>query len=399
MTVLWVAAGIVVAAAVGWGIRRARQRNVFLWLPSYLRGNWAGKRERALARGKPVHVIFCVADHFEPAVQDPGPDGQRGRLDAWIQRYPRMAEPFRDADGRPPRHTFFYPAEQYRPEHLDRLGVLVSTGYGEVEVHLHHDRDTSDGLRRTLQEFVERLGGHGHLGADMRDGRKRFAFVHGNWALDNSHPEGRWCGVSDELRVLRECGCYADFTLPSAPSPTQTRRINSIYYADDDPERAKSHDDGVEVRAGAHPSGDLMIVQGPLTVLWPGGKGWVLPRLENAGLTGVATPAAPRVDAWINTRVCVAGRPDWVFVKVHTHGCLDRNLDILLGDPMRHLHERLCGYYNDGSQFRLHYVTAREMYNIIKAAERGLSGDPGEFRDLEIAPPPLASASRPARGT
>ena len=44
-----------------------------------------------------------------------------------------------------------------------------------------------------------------------------YAFIHGNWSLCNSRPDGRYCGVNNELDVLRETGCYADFTLPSAP--------------------------------------------------------------------------------------------------------------------------------------------------------------------------------------
>ena len=43
--------------------------------------------------------------------------------------------------------------------------------------------------------------------------------------------------------------------------------------------------------------------------------------------------------------------------------------------------------YNDGVSWKLHYVSAREMYNIIKAAERGLSGDPGVYRDLVVQRP------------
>ena len=196
-------------------------------------------------------------------------------------RYPETFSRFKDADGRSPRHTFFYPAEQYNAEHLERLGELVRAGHGEVEVHLHHDRDTSAGLRGALLKFVEQLRSHGHLGA-AQDGRPRFGFVHGNWALDNSLPDGRWCGVNDELRVLAECGCYADFTLPSAPSPAQTRRINSIYYAKGDPDRPRSHDDGVEVRSGGAPAGDLLIVQGPLVILRR--SGGILPRVENGNL-------------------------------------------------------------------------------------------------------------------
>ena len=37
--------------------------------------------------------------------------------------------------------------------------------------------------------------------------------------------------------------------------------------------------------------------------------------------------------------------------------------------------------------FRLHYVTAREAYNIVKAAEAGCSGDPNDYRDYLIPPP------------
>ena len=44
----------------------------------------------------------------------------------------------------------------------------------------------------------------------------------------------------------------------------------------------------------------------------------------------------------------------------------------------------LPGGFNDGTNFRLHYVTAREMYNIIKAAEAGKSGDPSAYRDFQI---------------
>lgn len=312
----------------------------------------------------------------------------------WVARYPDMADRFRDADGRPPRHTFFFPAEQSRTEHLESLAELARQGYGEVEVHLHHDNDTSDGLRRSLAGFVEQLSATGHLGEDAGTGSKRFAFVHGNWALDNSRPDGRWCGVNDELRVLSECGCFADFTLPSAPDVTQTRCINSIYYATDDPHAPKSHDRGVPVRVGGAPSGDLLIVQGPLNVVWPGGKFGIFPRLEAGNLDGHIPLTAPRIDAWVRSRVCVSGRPDWIFVKVHTHGCVPANREALLGEAALRLHGRLTAKYNNDAPYRLHYVTAREMANIIWAAERGLDGDPGAYRDLVIAPPPLARTTR-----
>ena len=369
---------------------QARRRNVSIWLPAYVRRDWPGRRERPPATSAgPTHVMFCIADHFEPGWRHADPDLERRRVQEWVDGYPALFSRFRDADGHPPRHTFFYPIEQYRPEHFDRLAALVQAGYGEVEVHLHHDNDTSDGLRRTLLGFLEQLGRHGLAGADAGSGRAAFAFVHGNWALDNSLPDGRWCGVNDELSILRECGCYADFTLPAAPSPAQTRRINSVYYATDDPSLPKSHDDGQVVRANGRPTGDLMIVQGPLGLRWPGRFG-LLPAIENGDVSAASPPAPHRARSWVRLRVCVAGRPDWVFIKVHTHGCKEANTRVVLGPPMQTLHEWLGVHYNDGIQYKLHYVTAREMYNIIKAAERGLAGAPGEFRDLVIAPPRAA---------
>ena len=37
--------------------------------------------------------------------------------------------------------------------------------------------------------------------------------------------------------------------------------------------------------------------------------------------------------------------------------------------------------YNDGKEYCLHFATAREMVNIIHAAENGHAGDAGQFRD------------------
>ena len=400
MTLLWTTIGVAILLLLLWGLRRAQQKNAFIWLPAYLKGDWAGRRARLhdAARGT-VHIMFCIADHFEPRVGGPELETERERVAEWVEEYPEIAEEFRDTDGFHPRHTFFFPAEEYRPEHLDALRSLVEAGLGEVEIHLHHDNDTPEGFRQKLEEFILRMGSHGLLGSDRPTGDPRFGFVHGNWALDNSRPDGRWCGVNDELRVLRDCGCFADFTLPSAPSPCQTRRINSIYYATDDPERPKSHDDGVEVEVGGEQAGDLMLIQGPLTVRWPGGRFWVLPRLENGDLQGHNMPTAKRMASWVHTNICVAGRPEWVFVKVHTHGCSDRNRHALLGEEMRDFHRHLTGHYNDGIRYRLHYVTARELYNIVKAAEAGRTGDPGMYRDYAILPPAAGPRRRQPQTT
>lgn len=371
------------AALVLWGMLRAR--NMQIWIGSYLR------RKPPRVTDRPVHVMFCFVDHFEPGWRGAGIETQRSRVDRWCRDYRALASRHRDADGRPPQHSFFYPEEEYAPEHLDKLAELCADGYGEIEVHLHHDNDTEANFRKTMAGFCEVLHvRHGALSRDPESGELRFGFIHGNWCLDNSRPDGRWCGINNELVLLRELGCYADFTLPSAPSDTQTTTINSIYYATDDPDRPKSHDTGAPMRVGGTPQGDLLLVQGPLSLNWSDRRFGIVPRIENADVRGGQPPTRQRVDAWVRTGVHVLGRPDWVFVKIHTHGTQEADMDTLLGPPTDAMHAYLEAAYNDGRRFVLHYVSAREAYNIAKAAEAGHDGNPHGYRDF-LLPAPKSS--------
>lgn len=62
-------------------------------------------------------------------------------------------------------------------------------------------------------------------------------------------------------------------------------------------------------------------------------------------------------------------------------------MDTLLGSAAHAMHNHLEQKYNDGHSHVLHYVTAREMFNIVKAAEAGHTGDPHAFRDFLLSPP------------
>ncbi len=413
-------------------------RAIDKWLPGYL----ASVLRRPRWRGGGVrHLFFCIADHFEPFRGGASRKVALQRVARWCEAYPRMADRFRDVDGRAPRHTFFYPAEEYDAEVLDRLGTLCRAGYGEVEVHLHHRNDTAETLRHALVSFRDTLADrHGLLGRDA-EGRPRYGFVHGNWALCNSRPDGDWCGVNEELGVLAETGCYADFTFPSAPSPTQPRTVNAIYRATDTPGRPRAHDRGESVSSvgGRVPgvegdarkcvdsashalcaTGDmgpatsdqrppardtrpaplatrhlplatrhspLLLVQGPLALNWHRRKWGVLPRLENGEITGANPPWPQRIRLWVRQAIGVAGRPDWVFVKVHTHGCAEANTRVLLGDPMASAHAFLCDVLGGSSDWRLHYVTAREMFNLVLAGEDGVVDPLAALEDYAVAGP------------
>ncbi len=324
----------------------------------------AAPQQRSLPR--PLHVLICVADHFEPQRGPVVPAVARERVHRWLREYPQLALPLADSRGRPPQHTFFFPAEEYDPEHVEPLAVLCRQGLGDVEVHLHHDRDTSDGLREQLCRFTTALhDAHGLLQKDAT-GRLTYGFIHGNWALDNSRPDGRWCGVNDELSILMETGCYADFTMPSAPAGCQTSTINSIYYAQDDPRRPKSHDRGIRAQVGKPPPDDsLLMIQGPLALDWQRRKYGLLPSIENGDLTGLRPPTLDRLWNWLAAGVHVAGQPNWRFVKPHTHGAWEANTGMLLGQPMRAFHAALRDYASRQDWFHYYYVTAREMAGLV----------------------------------
>ena len=358
-------------------------RGAHLWGRDYLRGR---RERRGLNPSRPVHVMFCLADHFEPAVGDADVETQAARVRAYVERLPQAVGSHRDADGRRPIQTMFLPIEEIRHAHLEALAGLVEEQLVEVEVHLHHDDDTAENLRTTLERARTWYSSYGYLSHEHGGDRVRFGFIHGNWALDNSHPKGIWCGVNSELRVLSESGCYADFTFPSAPSLTQTRTVNRIYYATDDVERPRSADFGVEVRAGSEPTGEVMLIQGPLCPNWKKRKYGILPRLENGELSAANPATAGRGELWVRQHIHVRARPEWVFVKVHTHGASESAADMLLGPQRDLLHRILQDRCNDGARHVLHYVSARELYNIVKAAEAGHAGDPNDYRDYLLVP-------------
>ena len=357
------------------------------WLFPYLT-----RRKPVLEEG-PIDLMLCVCDHFEP-LHDTGPDGARERVETWSEQFPILTSAFRDSDGHPPKHTFFYPVEQYREDLLNPLADLCGKTGSEVEIHLHHHNDTPENLRRSLETGKSDLRRHGLLASDP-SGKIVYGFIHGNWALNNSDPAGRGCGIDREIPILRETGCYADFTMPSAPHPTQTRTVNSLYYAKDAPTR-KAHDTGMPATAGEtvllrNAPDQLLLVQGPIALDWQRRKWGVLPRVENADLTRANPPVKGRLELWVKEGIHVVGRPNWIFVKLHTHGGIPENYGTLLGEPMVRFHQEL-GHYCRQLGIRLHYVTARELVNILHAAEDRQPGSPGEYRNHVYR---LAPESRP----
>jgi hypothetical protein len=124
-----------------------------------------------------------------------------------------------------------------------------------------------------------------------------------------------------------------------------------------------------------------MIVQGPVLLGWKRG---LRPYIENGAIQWGQGPSMGRLEAWMRARVGVAGRPDWLFVKLHTHGAPERNQEVVLGEAMVSFHEALADRARGEERFHYHYVTAREMYNLARAAEAGWAGTVDGARDFEL---------------
>ena len=349
------------------------------------------------------HLIFTVANHFEPswdAHNQPVDLGiQIRRLDEWCEKARRIGRAVLDSDGTPFRHTNFYPAEQYHRPLLDRMAELQREGFGEVEIHLHHGvrrPDTEASLRRTIEEFRDALAyEHQCLSRMDGEGRPMYAFVHGNWALANS-AGGECCGVDSEMQTLEQTGCYADFTLPSVPFQTQVPRINAIYECAGAFDKAVPHRTGPGLKAGSEPRLPI-IFTGPLVFDWSRRvKGMVVPRLDDGVLASNYPMDLARLGRWANAHISIGGRPDWVFIKLYCHGFFPQDQDSVIGDRCRRFFDDVMEESARTGEFDIHFASAREAFNMAMAAVDGRGGEPGLYRDYRLRPIMREAPMRPA---
>ena len=331
-----------------------------LWVPSFLRNRLG----RLADRTRPKRLW---GRHHRSLRAD----GRQGllaqgmaRVAHWQRRWPEIAAAApRDASGRPPKFTFFYPQEEYEHEILSALEGMHRDGIADVDVHIHHDNDTNAGFREKITSFCNRLHEH-HGFLRMHHGRLVFGFIHGNWALDNSRPDGRWCGVTGELQALRDLGCYADFTMPSLPSATQGHIANRIYWTTGDPTKPRGFDHGLDAVPGGGRRGDLMMIPGRWAC---GSANRLVPRIEAGELAAYDQPTAYRVNGWLDLAPRIG---EDIFLKLYGHTAREDNAAALLGElprsgslqPMfRDIHATAAA-----RGLELHWVTAYEMFCAVE---------------------------------
>ena len=334
-----------------------------------------------------IHIMFAFANHFEPGNGNVGLNQQRSRVDAWVRQYPFFAGKHRDSDGICPQQSFFFPPHYDIDDHLKKIAVLCSMGFGEIEMHLHHDSmepwpDDVLTLKEKIRACIKRYSRYGIF--CLPNGQKAYGFIHGDWALANSRKGGKFCGVNDELTVLKETGCYADFTFPVC-NEAQPKIVNDFFYAESNPFSSKGYNkSAIPAKVGNFERKGLLLIQGIIGLRWRSRTHLLFPSIEQSNVSTGDFPSRSRVDYWVNKGVHVTGRPNWIFIKMHGHGAPELKRQVLLGQPYEEMLTYLEKKFNDGKKYFLHYVSAREVYNIIRAAEDGQIGNPNVYRDYEI---------------
>ena len=359
------------------------------WLVRYPFERFANRLQQNAFEKK--HIVFTIADHFEPSWSKHGllgSDAQLRRLDEYYELARQTGETLRDADGTKFRHTNFYPAEQYDKRILDKMAAMQAEGLGETEIHLHHGvekPDTAENLRKVLTEFRDCLAQeHKLLSQFEGKGEPKYAFVHGNLALANSCG-GRFCGVDEEMQILADTGCYADLTLASAPDESQVSMINKIYECGFPLVEKVPHRRGKSLEVGRHHTQLPMILTGPLVLNWTRRiKGLPVPRLEDGALVHNQPMDLARFNRWKNANITVKGRTDWIFVKLYCHGFFTHDQSASIGAEVREFFGKIIENGEKNDAYKVHFASAREAANMIFAAVDGQKGTPGDFRDYRL---------------
>ena len=334
---------------------------------------------------KPIHIMFCFSDHFEPGNRNAEPEQQKTRVDAWVERYPLLATRHRDSDGICPQHTFFFPPHYDTHDHLEKIVELCKRGYGEVEMHLHHDRqkpwpDDEVSLEKKITNCISSFSRYKVF--CLPNGQTAYGFIHGDWALGNPLKGAKHCGINSELAILKRTGCYADFTFPVC-NEAQPKLANTLFYTPTNLFRPKAYNiRPIPVkRAKKAPKNSMMLIQGIIGLRWKSRTHIFRPSIEQSNVDVSDQPFSERIDYWVKKGIQVKGKPEWIFIKIHTHGSREEDRELLLGQSCDSMFTYLESKYNDGKKYALHYVSAREMYNIVKAAEEGQSGNPDKYRN------------------
>ena len=78
------------------------------------------RRRKRGARRRPIDIVYCMVDHYEPGTGGVDEATEKARVETLLARFPELATRHRDADGRGARRTWFFPPHYHRHGSLEK---------------------------------------------------------------------------------------------------------------------------------------------------------------------------------------------------------------------------------------------------------------------------------------
>lgn len=234
-------------------------------------------------------------------------------------------------DSHAPGDRVVFNARSATQERLARdvIRPLVTEDGHEIHLHIHHEfwtRNTSHfdhPVSRWVNASSSADADRARLDLNFKLSKEaiaretgmpfhRWAFIHGNWALNASDP--LICHVSDEMAMIMQHGGFGDFSFPAGRSycdPKLERPFTclpiDLARAYDDP---RSEPRPVDARAGAMQPDRFFIWNSPIKAIHSSLDYY-------SAATRDFLKAPERVVAiWLRKSVCLGGR---LYIKTHAH--------------------------------------------------------------------------------
>ncbi|MEI8154505.1 MAG: hypothetical protein WCG92_23420, partial [Hyphomicrobiales bacterium] len=307
-------------------------------------------------------VCYFHTDHFEPwstSIDEPSaravermatmarssPYAQRLSLFYSVfvpYRLADEASPCVVGDERVPGDSIVFGERSAQQEDLarDAIGPLITADRHEMHLHVHHEFWTRNhshfdnpvsrwvNASSTPEMDDARLDLHFRLAKETIAREidrpfERWAFIHGNWALNASDP--LICHVSDEMAMIMRHGGFADFSFPAGRSYCDPQLKTPFTCLPLDLVRA--YDDP---RADPRPVGDgTRVIRSDRFFIWNAPIKSVDSSLDYYSPTNRKLFQAPErvVANWLRKSVVLGGR---LFLKTHAHSM---NADYRLSEP------------------------------------------------------------------
>ena len=349
------------------------------YFPSFLA--WLVSNQRHETAGStPIDIIFSSVNRFDPIDAGDDPELQTSIIKQWAELYPAIINGVLDSDGYPPKNTWFCPADESLSEILHPLLNLCDNGFGEMEVMIDIGGEPAVQDINKLARIIEKYRHNGIPELENRNQTLNFAIITAVKEPIAQIEERE--KVRKVLTSSEDLGGYADFTSP-VHSMIKRRKLNRIY---DLSEQSRGPDKDEVAKSPGENSRDpglFLNFPGPLFFNYENYS--LLPYMDNAEISSEKPFERKRVENWIKANVHVAGKPEWLFLRTSTRGAKPDIANMLLGDDGRQMYMQLVDKFSY-PDYRLHFVTAREAYNIAAAAIDGHGGNPNDYRDYKIKP-------------